>query len=212
MNSFISNINGQISVTSVAFFQIALSRALLLGLISASIGTVLYPRLASFDGDLNRTRNAFGIASRVNLLISVSIAAILILIARPLFDILYGTEYSPAATLFAILMVGVAVDIVASPTTQLMNGLGKPHITTVMTIVVVVPQIIVISLIVPSGNLIHIAWVTVGFLVASASLRILVVSRMFGISFSEMLIPRGSDVALINDRLRKHVFGRFQKQ
>jgi O-antigen/teichoic acid export membrane protein len=182
---------------SVAFFQIALTRALLLAKLASAIGTLLYPRIASLKDDIPGAIALFSTAFRVNSLLTGIAAITMMVLADPVIKLLYGNDYTPVIFPFVILTAGVAIDSMTGSVTSLFNARGRPFIPTILAAIVIVPQIILLTIFVPNGDILIAAWITSGAFVLGASFRLIAISRIFDINPAELLIPGKADIILI---------------
>jgi O-antigen/teichoic acid export membrane protein len=187
---------------SVAFFQIALTRALLLTKLASALGTLLYPKIAAFnDDDEAGAITLFATVFRVNVLVTGSAALAMIVIATPTIKLLYGHSYTPVIVPFMILIAGVAIDSMTTNVLSLFSARGRPLIPTVLAAIVVIPQIVILLLIVPNGGVIIAAWITAGAFLLGTIFRLIAVKRVFAINLRDVLVPGKSDITLIISNL-----------
>ncbi len=188
---------------SVAFFQIALTRALLLGKLASTLGDLLYPRIASFKEDVSGAIALFTTAIRVNILITGTAAIAMVAIAGPAIRLLYGDEYEPVTVPFMILTIGVAFDSMTAMTISLFQARGRPVVPTLLATIVIVPQIAALAIFIPRGDVVLAAWISTGAFLLGAVIRVFSVKRSFSIGLGKMLIPRKADFVLIVSSLSR---------
>ncbi len=183
--------------TDVAYFQIALARALLLAKIAAAVAAVLYPTVAALTGMGDEATRLTARAFRITLLLTVTAAGAAMLFAGPAVRLIYGAEYAGVVLPLLVLIPAVAVDSATSIFTQYFIGRGRPMVTTAFTFAVLMPQIAVLWIVVPRWGVAGAAWATAAALTLGAAVRVAAFVVISGAGLRELAAPRREDVTFI---------------
>src|SRR5690606_2774749 len=99
-------IGKQFSATNVGYFTQADSLRLFpINQLSAVLNKVTFPLFATISDDQNKLRQAYVSAMRIVLSFSAAMMLILILIAEPIFAVVFGDKWLPSVPYFQILCV-----------------------------------------------------------------------------------------------------------
>ncbi len=106
------------------FFALNLSAQMAL-LLSQNLGGVLLPALAKMQDDSARHAAALIKALRMLAFISTPACLLLIIVAKPLVAIVYGTKWLPAVPMLQIMAAAAAISIPSSPAATAMQSQGR---------------------------------------------------------------------------------------
>lgn len=186
-----------LTIEEVAFFQIALARALLLAKLASASGTILYPRIAELGERNSDSRDLTVQTFRMTLLVSLAAAAISMVITYPLVVVLYGFAYVDVAFPLMILIPAVALQSSTSLMTSFFLALGRAWTTVGISVVSLVPQVTLLWIIVPHFGVPGAAAATAGAWLLASSIRLLVFSAVTKTSYSDLLVIRKDDVRFV---------------
>lgn len=102
-------------------------------ILAGAMGTVLLPHVSSFETK-ERMKQYLTKAFRVTLPIAI-LTWVLIPIAQPLINLIFGSEYMPAIPVFKILIIAFSITIVINPLGLVVYSLNKPHYFSIMNLV-----------------------------------------------------------------------------
>ena len=124
------------------FYALAFSTSRLLGTVLESISTTVFVRYASLgqtDQQLSVLAESTAKVFRVTLLPALCAAAIAAALSHPLFVLLFGKAFAPAATPFAVLCFDCAIGNVSWILAQRFNAAGQPGWVLLRQIAAIVP-------------------------------------------------------------------------
>lgn len=112
---------------------------------------VIAPRIALFrsNGDLRTLQRLITAAARRTLLVSLPLAGVLIVAARPLLSYLYGTTFTQGTIALQILAFGQLVSVAAGPTGTILNMGGYERLSTLGVGISAIVNIGLNSLLIP---------------------------------------------------------------
>lgn len=175
----------------LGLYAIAVTAASVVNLLVSAITTALFPRIAAGQTEL------LAPIVRSTTVGLVAISAVEAVLARPLFDLLFGTEFRAAVPMFIILLVA---NILQTTGAMLAAGLGAggwPQDTLRAQLVglgITIPALIVLL---PSTGGVGAASISLAAYAAAAIIMLSAVVRRFGGSAFSYLIPRRSDVTRV---------------
>lgn len=94
-----------LDVAAVGFYVLAVGMAERLWMIPGSIGTVLFPRVAAIDK--TQANQLTPKVSRHTLFIVFMLSIVLLALARPLIQLLFGTAFLPSVEPLMVLLPGI---------------------------------------------------------------------------------------------------------
>ncbi len=115
---------------ALGFYATSVGLAEKLYLVPSVIGTLVFPRVAA--GGEAGSRNLTPRASRQSLWITLVLAAVLALVARPVILLLYGRDFLPAVTPLLALLPGVVALAVGRVLSGDLTGRGHPGLVGVV--------------------------------------------------------------------------------
>jgi teichuronic acid exporter len=95
----------------------------------ATLGEALLPALSKIRQEPQRLKDAYLKMIRNLAYLSFPLNTLLILFAEPIVLIIYGERWLPAVLPLQLMSVFALVRSISSPTSNLFNALGKPHIS-----------------------------------------------------------------------------------
>lgn len=121
--------------SSLAFYQLAFSLGTLPAMeIVGVLGALLFPLYANIQGDKEKLKNAFLRISRMAFTLSIPASIGLLVLAKEIVTFVYGSKWLPMVpVLYVITFYGLikAFELITEP---LFRGIGKPHISTIVTL------------------------------------------------------------------------------
>jgi len=188
----------------LAFLRLGQDRLQVLDQVTASMNTLLFPRIAR-EQNADLQADLLARSTRVLMLV-LGVAAVIGALLTPLLvRLLYGTDYLPMAWSIWLLLPGVVLLGVTSPVTQYLMGSGRPDLVWKLGLV---PLVLQVAALVPAIN----AWgfrgaaaaISVSFM-AHAAARLLLVRAVAGRAARAFVVPRYEDwrmlIAFLRERL-----------
>ena len=172
------------------------------GFVSAVVQRLLLVRSAGgSEADLAGSLRGMRLAVGFNLAVLAGVLAL----ADVVVAVLFGPEFTEAATLLRILVVGTAVWGVSQAATGLLLGAGRPGASSTADVVAGVVTVLGVYPAVLVAGTRGAAVLAVLAYVLSGLVKLVVLRRALGTSWSELLLTRPSDLAHLAGLLRRLV-------
>lgn len=185
---------------ALGFYAAAVGLAEKLYLAPSAIGTVLFPRVAA--GDPAQARRLTPQASRHTLFLTVCLSVILAALARPVVQILYGSEFLPSVTPLWLLLPGVVSLAVGRVVSADLSGRGLPGVVARANVSMAVLNIALNLWWIPIWGLAGAASATSVSYTAAVFVLAQRYRRASGASWGELLVFRPADWAELTSALR----------
>jgi O-antigen/teichoic acid export membrane protein len=120
----------------IGFFRAAQNFITLIGVVSISISTSVFPAFAKLENEHDRLKEFFSLSVKYTSLILLPVILIIIIFSHEIVSIIYGPAYTSTALYLALvvlqfLLVGIGAVILGS----FFNGIGKTRITLQISLV-----------------------------------------------------------------------------
>ena len=132
--------------SETAYFRLAIRLGGAILLISGALGPLLYSKWASVD--IAQKRIEVEKVSRVFWAFSFILVCILEIGSYEIIVLLYGEEYSPAATILQIVLIGAWSRFLITPILRILSSSGEPliisylHLTNLILIVILMVMLV----------------------------------------------------------------------
>ena len=187
--------------SSVTFFRMGQQKALILSMVAAALGAFLYPLVAK-DSD-GRAGEVTAKACRICFLVISLLAIVGALLIKPAVSILYGVDYLPQVLPFLIMLPGVIFYSSASILTSYFMGKGRTEIILKLSLIPLLLQVILCKLLIPVYGILGAAFAAAFSYFLIGMVNIFVFVYISKICFSDVLIPKKTDVVLLIDFVKK---------
>jgi O-antigen/teichoic acid export membrane protein len=179
----------------VGFYVISVGIAEKLWMLSQTVSTVLYPKLASMkdEGEKNRFTP---VISRNVLLITVAGAFAIFLLSKWLILLLFSEEYLPSIRPLQVLLIGVIALSVTRLLSSDIDARGKPIINTYIGFIVVITNMILNILLIPKFGIMGAAWATSISYSLNLIVKLFVYCRLSGNPVADVIMFKKSDIKL----------------
>ncbi|KYD19798.1 flippase [Caldibacillus debilis] len=137
-----------LSPAAVGIYNVAVSIAEKLWVVSQPVSAVLFPRISSAKTDEERNNLTAKVARNV-LLLSIIIGFILFLISDLFIEIMFGEKYKAASNIIKILLVGITLFSAERILSNDLAGRGKPELNLYTSLFTVVVNIILNLIFIP---------------------------------------------------------------
>ncbi|MGJ1509304.1 lipopolysaccharide biosynthesis protein [Sphingobacterium siyangense] len=145
-------IGKKFSASSVGFFTQADSLRLFpVNQLSAVLNKVTFPLFASIQNDDKKLKNAYKSALRLVLSITSAMMLILVLVAEPLFRIVYGSKWLPAVPYFQILCIASIFLPIGTYNLNILKVKGRSDLFLKVEIIKKVIGILSLAICIPFG-------------------------------------------------------------
>jgi O-antigen/teichoic acid export membrane protein len=186
-----------LTTDEVAFHQIALARALILGQIAAAAGVLLYPRIASMKEQPVEAVALTARAMRTTLLLMTVAGAVVMLFAWPGVLFLYGRPYLGVVIPFVVMVPAVVAQGATGMIERFFLARGKVWTSVALSTVALVPQIALLWFIVPRWGVPGAAAATAGALLLRSVARIAVFVITEDVPLRDTVVVRRSDAVAV---------------
>jgi len=111
---------------SMGIYTVAYSLAGMLGVFGAAVNSVILPKM--IDLPLPEVRLLLGRSVRINTVVSLCAAGVLVLLGPFLINLFYGNAYQGAIIVFFILAANAVIEGLAYMLAQVFYAVGKPEL------------------------------------------------------------------------------------
>lgn len=190
---------------SVGIYNVAVSIAERLWIVSQSVSNVLFPKISSMSNNDEKDYLTTMLTRNV-LLISIITSIILVLISDFLILLLFGSAYEDAALPLKILMPGIVFLSVDRILSNDLSGRGKPEMSMYTSITTIILNIILNIILIPKYGLSGAAFSTSLSYTVAFIIKIIIFKRLTGKKIVSILIINHEDILLY-----KKLYKRFLK-
>jgi len=177
---------------AVGLYSVAVALAEGMWLISRSVGTVLFPKLAS-EKDSESLKQFTPLVCRHVLIIVFSVAVLLYFLSQWLIALLYSETFLGSIQPFRILLIGAVAVSGHSVLVYFLMAAGRPMLVSYITGISVILNIILNVILIPHWGIIGAAWATTVSYSAMFMISLFVYSRISGTAVKDSVIPQKSD-------------------
>lgn len=190
------------SSAEVGLYAVAVSMGEMLWQLPAAVGLVVFSRSANVK-DPARWHGELARSVRISLWVTLLGALVLLIAAPLLFDILFGEDFSRAASMTLWLLPGLVLMVVFKLLNMDLAGKGKPQVSLFIMLPALALNVGLNYLLIPTlgGNGAAIAS-TISYLMA-ASAMLLVFCRMHELRIRDFLLIRPEDTRLLIDKFAR---------
>ncbi len=192
--------------TALGFYSIAVGLGEKLWMLSQSVGTVLFPTVAS-DED---KRGLTPVVARMVFIITGIAAILLGLLAAPVIKLLYSTEYADAIPMLQMLLPGIAILSASRVLANDIAGRGYPIVNTYRGIVTVITNVVLNILWIPRLGGVGAALASTISYTVSFLLAVIFYNKIANVSLKEIVLPGEFDVIIWKNFFLR-LWNRFKK-
>ncbi|RUA17645.1 MAG: hypothetical protein DSY55_01800, partial [Clostridia bacterium] len=186
-------LNAYLSPASVGVYNIGANLGEKLWLISQSVSTVLFPKIASLEDDEDQRRWMTPFIAR-HVFMGTAIASIALFFVTPfLVQLFYGAEFIDAASVLRIMLPGIVFLTISRIVSNDIAGRGRPGINTLLSGIAVLINLIANILLIPKLGIRGAAWASTISYSINAFLKIGAYSYIAKVNWSSLFILRSSD-------------------
>lgn len=187
---------------AVGLYNIAVTIAERLWIVSQSISTVLFPKVASLK-DEDEKKHLTSLVSRFVLWFSI-IAGIAFYFASDLvISILYGEEFKESAVILKVLLPGIVFFSVDRILSSDLAGRGKPELNMYTSLFTVIGNIVLNILLVPKYGVYGAAFSTSLTYSLSTLIKIFIYKSLARVSFRNILFIQKEDILMLKTFVSK---------
>lgn len=186
----------------VGLYAVAVSVGEMLWQLPAAVGLVVFSRSANVK-DATRWHAELARSVRISLWVTLMGALALLVIAPPLFDLLFGDDFSRSAAMTLWLLPGLVLMVVFKLLNMDLAGKGKPYVSLFIMLPALGLNVALNYLLIPQlgGNGAAIAS-TISYLTA-AIIMLWVYCRMHDLRARDFLIIRADDTRQLIDKFAR---------
>ena len=191
-----------LSPAAVGIYNVAVSIAEKLWVVSQPVSAVLFPRISSAKTDEERNNLTAKVARNV-LLLSIIIGFIIFLISDLFIEIMFGEKYKAASNIIKILLVGITLFSAERILSNDLAGRGKPELNLYMSLFTVIVNIILNLIFIPKWGFYGAAVATSVAYSLTFILKILVFCYVTKSNIYSLLFINQLDIALYKQFFNK---------
>jgi O-antigen/teichoic acid export membrane protein len=191
-----------VGVTGVGLYALASVIAHLVLLLPKAVGAVLFPYIAGISDNQMRVADTLR-AVRLSFLISVFVAVIVGLVARPLLSIGFGENFVASRSALLWLLPGVAMYSIADVVRAYFFGLGKPGANFIGSLVglsVTVPMAVYL---IPRFGIVGASVASSISYAATVLIALMYFRSQTGVPLAAIIIPSVADLTSLKNFTRK---------
>lgn len=136
-----------VGTEEIGYFALALALLTQLGTVSDVVGSVIMPRNAA---DKDGRPELTGFAARCVSSVTFFLATLLVFAADWLIPLLFSADFLPAVGLLWILFPAIWLRAVSKIIFHFFNGIHKPHVVSINTLLSIVMQVVLLVLLLPN--------------------------------------------------------------
>jgi O-antigen/teichoic acid export membrane protein len=187
---------------AVGLYTVAVNIVERLWIISNSISTVLFPKIASLDND--ETKNQLtAFISRQSFIITIVISIFLVFISEPIILLLFGEEYRKSVPVLLWLLPGIISGSVSKIIANDFAGRGKPELNLYVSIVTVSINILLNIILIPRFGMIATAFASSATYTLNLIVKLFIFKRITHYSIKEFTLFSKSDFQWYKGVFRK---------
>jgi O-antigen/teichoic acid export membrane protein len=186
-------LNAYLSPASVGVYNVGANFGEKLWMVSQSVSTVLFPKIASLEDNEAQRRWMTPFIAR-HIFTGTAILALMLFFLTPtLIHLLYGDEFRNAATVLRIILPGVVFLTLARIVSNDIAGRGHPGVNTILSGISLVINLTANILLIPEFGVFGAAWASTISYTADALLKVSVYSYIAKVSWLDVFFLRLSD-------------------
>jgi len=197
-------INIFLNPSAVGLFSVAVGIAEGMWLISESVGTVLFPKIAS-ETNPDSLKRFTPLVCRNVLLVALIVAVLLIVFSHWLIVLLYSDSFLESVQPFRILLIGALAVCGHGVLVNDLMARGKPILVSYIAGIPLILNIILNVLWVPRWGITGAAWATTVSYSIMFIITVLVYSKISGNKIIDIILPHKSDL-----QYYQNLFGRLK--
>lgn len=187
---------------AVGLYTVAVNIVERLWIVSNSISTVLFPKIASLDNDEKKNQlTAF--ISRQSFLITIVISIFLVFLSQPIIILLFGEEYRESVPVLLWLLPGIISGSVSKIIANDFAGRGKPELNLYVSIVTVSLNILLNILLIPRFGINATAFSSSATYTLNLMIKLILFKRMTDYPYKEFMLLNKNDIHWYRGVFRK---------
>ncbi len=198
-----------LDVAAVGYYALAVGIAERLWMIPGSTGTVLFPRVSAIDK--TQANQLTPKVSRHTLFIVFILSIVLLVLAGPLIQLLFGTAFLPSVAPLMILLPGIVALSFAKVLTSDLAGRGRPEFGTLAAFVSLAVNIPLNLLLIPKWGIAGAAFASTVAYSLAALMVIIAFARLSKTSWGEILLIKRGDLKVYTDLFSRIIKMRFRE-
>lgn len=209
INTYVTNLIVALYLVpaQVAYFSMAQGKGQLLDKVPNAMSTILFPRIANMENDVQSSELAAK-AFRTSLLILLIAGLLAYLLVKPLVLVLYGDAYLPMVIPLWIILPGLVLSSASTTLAQYFHGTGRPDIIAKISFFPMCIQIVIAWILIPKLGLVGASLAFLTAFVSNALLQIIFFLKLSRLSFRRHLLIGRDDIQLVS-RFLGSVLGRY---
>ena len=185
-------VNIFVNPLAVGFYSVAVALAEGMWLISRSVSTVLFPKVAS-ETDADSLKQFTPLVCRNVLLVALLVAILLFVLSHWLVVLLYSETFLESIQPFRILLIGAVAVCGYSILANDLMARGRPMLVSYISGVSLVLNIILNIIWIPKWGIMGAAWATAVSYSVMFIITVFVYGRISGNEIKDIILPQKSD-------------------
>ncbi|MDD3653283.1 MAG: sugar transferase [Desulfotomaculaceae bacterium] len=200
-------VNLLLNPIDTGIYVIAIQLAERLWMLSQAVSTVILPRLSELDHDEDSRKRLTPIVARWVFLVTIIAAGIVALLITPLIEILFGSQYLPAAGAFIWLLPGIVLFSFSRVLANDLAARGRPELNMYTALLIVIVNVLANMLLIPKIGIKGAALATTIAYSCNAVVNLFLFVRISGNKWWEAVFFNRSDLKLLQSGM--HLLSNF---
>lgn len=210
LSNIVSFLNYRLDILMISFFlnplavgiyNVAVSIAEKLWVISTPISSALFPRISSLKNEVERTNLTIKVA-RFVLYLSIIIGVFFYIVSPLAIGILFGAQYNDASNVIRILLPGITVFAAERIISNHFAGRGKPQYNLYTSIFTVICNLVLNIFLIPLYGINGASMSTSIAYILTFIVKIILFKVVESASIKDILILKTSDLILIRNMFK----------
>jgi len=185
-------VNGFLNPTAAGFYSISVGLTEKLWLISQAAATVLFPKIAAEEDEVQK-KEFTPIIARTVLWITILVALIIFLLSQWLIGFLYSPVFLPAVAPLRILLLGTVAAGLSQVLGNDIAGRGRPILNVYANIAGFISLVFLSVLWIPRYGIEGAAWASTISYISNLTITIFLYARISGNSLRAIILPEKTD-------------------
>ncbi|MCK0097481.1 oligosaccharide flippase family protein [Yoonia sp. F2084L] len=182
---------------AAGIYSVAVRLTEQLWMISQAVSTVIFPRLSAMEKDENARRTFTPLMARIVLWVTLTAAALLGIIAQPLIQFLFGSDFGSAFGALIILLPGITLFSLGRVIANDFAARGWVGINLALAGLVLLVNTLANLVLIPAYGFTGAAFATTLSYTLSVVVRLTLQKRLVNISWQECFVPTRNDLAML---------------
>jgi O-antigen/teichoic acid export membrane protein len=187
-------LNLLVNPAEVGVYVVAVGLVERLWMVSSSVSTVLFPRIADSKETESAKKTLTTLVSRYVLWITAILGIGMAVLSRPLVNILFGEQYSRAVGAMVVLIPGVILLSVSRTLSSDIAGRGYPEFNSYVAVASLIANVTLNLLLIPRLGLLGAAAASTITYSLTFIVKLIIFSSLSNVSWKLIIVPQKGDL------------------